>query len=566
MESRAHPDLASTNLDHTCMSLYHITVAEQLILHSQKLPYPERLSYIRCAITALDLYIESTSAKHEVYARIRLAELLLQYTSDYTRAESVLVKASIKIGQKEEHIYQKLYINELLSGVLRKSGSVKAAKQVIKDSISICKDLGSVVDAWHYTFLFRAYECDPSITRIKAIRGLAVERGNLDMLKLADSYDLSLAITQSSQISITVCEEPVSALDLLLLTLSVLYDAIQGNTTPSEAGSGALAKLTKIQKLLDTDSKISMDVQVEVADSRSLKFQSFSSKQFTIFIYFLSAIVHMADVASTRGEKFLMEGLRQLYSGSNTQSKSWNALMEGNLRYYLCLSHLLHSRYQLAQAELKWLTEAKWDEGSLNYLRGCLCQSNGELTSALSFYENLPNHLRVYGAINSCLIYHKTDRAMFNRTMGELESVCTAGPPHTAFLLLSSLADDCTSVNAKRILSEVVDATKIQANTQFNMLALTILSVKSSDPDNIRAGFAAYAAGQASRSSTGSKTTGTSDSANIWSHFHAQTLEEVLERRGEKEKSQKAKELNDRVRMSLQTDLPVVYNVITSHE
>lgn len=565
-------------------ALYHLDVAQDLLAYAQVVSRQDAIPCIELAISSLELYLTLPPAlialSDELFARLLLAKTLFRYTINTVWAEQVISRAVIKIGHQGQFIEYRLAFNELTCQILRVTGSINAAKKLAKDSIAVCEEQGQSFDKWKYTFLFKLSEMDCSHASIRAVRALATLRRDERMGQVADLLDSVLYIAQGTYVPNAVA--PTMPLDLetcdtgsldmlhyLHLAISVLGDVVAGSVARTgqaeENSKRAQAKLALIHRGLDLNPNIGSSIDIPIpTDSRpdgpteKLTLFSFSTRRFMIFIYVLSGLVHLAEITSSRSEKFFAEGLRQLEvevtESRETVPDPWLQTMAEIIHVYQSFNHLLHYRFDACRESLRQTSQ---DSPLVQLLRGSLAQQLGDLDEALRLYEPLirpitaPAELRnqsslasssttttgisdtaVLACLNTVTILlgpsHLYDRDRRHDLLLRLEPYCQAGPLGTIFELLRTLAplssttittttglvgdasqtntntttSTTTSLALKRSLTRVLAAAKVHGNTQLNMIALSVLSLQGGDPGEMVLKFSFFAMNQANKSTT----------------------------------------------------------------
>lgn len=562
--------------------------AIQYILIAQDLLRLAKLQARELAITTVELVlvtleaclvlpVASTTLESELEARLLLATTLNDYTTDLRRAEDVLAKGLVRIGSRETYIPYKLVFNELLARILQELGSVNAAKSVIKDSIVICNERGQPLDKWKLIFLLRSFEIEYSHSSVRNIRVMAISRGSADLVQLCNLLDSIVYIRQGQPLPDSTAppnylqgQSPqLTVLDYMLLAVAIIGDVLAGKistTDPSvDNWKCAQSKLAIIHAGLDANPQIDTTLAIKIKtnptnddSSEQLCFQTFTTQRLMIFIYLLSGVVHLADITSTKAEKFLAEGQKQLILERHASPlpDEWLSSTQVNLHLCKALNFLLHMKLALAEAEIASLLQMRFESPFVYFLQGCIAQLKGEMDAALAHYEKVTHsEISIISLLNTVLILRgniRSNAARAKDLLQYLEPVCTTGPLLTAFQIVSSTSHGTSSVMSKRILTAVLNAAKGQVNTQFNLLGLSILAVKSPDPDEMRLKFASFALNQAIKSASGG------DSVNVWALFNGQVVEQMYDKARDSERAAKAKELSHKNREALKS-LPAVH-------
>ncbi|RYF11750.1 MAG: hypothetical protein EOO77_18755, partial [Oxalobacteraceae bacterium] len=132
-----------------------------------------------------------------------------------------------------------------------------------------------------------------------------------------------------------------------------------------------------------------------------------------------------------------------------------------------------------------------------------------------------PSELAVLASLNTVLIHRgdalrDADRA--TDLLSQVERYCAnPGPLHTAFGLVSATSPGSSDLESRRILTRVLGESKVQANTHFNLLALSLLSARSADDPGMRRKMASVALSQATKAGAG-----------LWIDLNASLVKSVL--------------------------------------
>lgn len=562
-----------------------LEVAEQLLEYARTQAHGEAIASVELAIASLDLCLNlpasASSLSTELRARLLLASALHEFTHDLRRAEQVVSKGLVRVGLQEQYVDWKMAFNDLLCRILIELGSVNAAKSVMKDSIAICTEREPMMDKWRVLFMLRTFEVENSLSSIRNIRALAVSRCNTQLIQLCSILDSIVYIQQGLPIPASISprlnddaqrETPsMTILDHLHLAISILGDVLNGNIAKSDVAEEkwerALPKLALIHASLDANLALDTRICIEISTvansdiKDSIHFNSFSTRRFMIFIYLLSGLVHLPDITSSKSEKFLAEGHKQLQFEIQDCSirDDWINSTQINLHFCKALNYMLHTKFNQSQAEIDALQQMKFDSPFLTFLRGCLAQQMGDIDTALKCYEAVTSgEMSNYCLLNTVLIYRgniKPNPIKAKDLLQHLEPKCSHGPLRTAFEIVSSVSPGTTSVVTKRILTSVLNAGKLHVNTQFNLLSLSILGVKSPDPDDMRLKFSSYALNQAIKSANGSV------SVNPWSLFNGKVVQELYQQAGDHAKEAKVRDLNQK-NSELMKNVPAVERTI----
>ncbi|CCG82124.1 Sister chromatid cohesion protein ssl35 / FY16936)) [Taphrina deformans PYCC 5710] len=573
---------------------YHLLIADELLTYAATLPCDEAKLHVELAVAALELFLNLPPAllslHNELQARLVLSRALFKYTTNIRQAEEIILKGQVKIQNQEHLVEYKLAFNELLCRILRDSGSLNAAKRLIKDSIVLCSHEGRGLEKWHYIFLFTSFEMEKSLSSVRALRAFAAKRQNLSVLQIADLLDSIIHITQGLPLPDAISPSLPSApqtldtsqltiTDYMHLAVSVLGDVLAGNVARTdqqeEITKRALSKLGIIHQGLDARPNFDHVLRIPVPENDLphssadiLMLTSFSTRRFMIFMYVLSGLVHLAEITSNRSEKFLLEGKKQLlHEIQDCGNDAWTGGMMELIHVYAGFNHLLHSRLESVSTELSL---ARKDSDLVRFLKGCLAQQVGKLDDALNLYSTITDgELSILACLNTILVYCgslKADQNKAKDLLLKLEERCGQGPLRTSFELVKCVLTTGTSIALKRALTGVLNAAKLQANTQFNIIALSILSVTSSDPDEMKLKFSSYALSQANKSAS------VANGVNIWSHLNGTVVENILRNQAMKskltseqytDKMNKIRQMNSDTADKLQSSLPLVSAAIS---
>lgn len=561
---------------------HYLSTAEQLFAYAQTQSYADALPSIELAIASLEMYLylppTATTIEGELRARFFLANILKDYTTDVRSAEEVLSKGFLKMGNQEQFIVWRLAYNELLANICIDTRAINVAKRLTKDSLTICNERGEILDDWNYRFLFRAFEIESTLSSVRGIRSLAALRGHPRMIQMANLLDSCVYISQGIPIPDSVLPqltkdmdniptESLGMIDYIQLSLSILGDVLAGNVAKSnvleENCRRAIPKLGIIHKGLDADPNIETTIQITISATKTLEFDTFSTRRFMIFMYLLSGVVHVADVTSSRSEKFLAEGLKQLTQeiGEFGMHDFWIRNTKINLHLYRLITFMLRSKLDAAQQELDELSTMSFRSDFSIFLAGALAQLKGDLDSALGMYSAIrEDGLFALAMLNKLLILRgsaKPDLIEAREIEQRLGPLCMAGALKAAYSLVTSISPGASSIATKRIITSVLNTSRTLANTQLNYLGLSILAVRSADPDDMCLKFSSFASSQASKSASGS------DSVNIWTKFNGDIIETLYAKSGNTEKLAKMKELNSKNAELVRSKLPLVYSSLS---